>query len=94
MSRLMEWPVRAWCRLTGAFPVWLKDDTGRIHIKVARLKFDPFCDEKDLVIWIGGSNNRGYRRLASDGTLVMPYGSRWRWKHARKNLHVEMVLKQ
>lgn len=90
VPRIMEWPVRIWCRVTGGFPVWVKDDHGRVTLKVARRNFDPFDDDPPLTV-----RNKDRRVvLETNGTIGMPYGARWRWKHARRDLHVEAVLKR
>lgn len=79
--------TRAWCWLTGADAVWIKDtDTRHITVKVMRTRFDPFSSEQDRVIRF---RRYGARRCSPDGQVG---GGAWLWRYVDESKHVQHTL--
>lgn len=78
---------RAWCKLTGADAVYVKDlDDNRISVKVMRTRFDPFVDNPEKVVRF---RKYGYRRCHAGGKVS---NGAWQWCYVDKDLHVQHML--
>lgn len=81
--------TRAWCWLSGADAVYVKDlDNQTISVKVMRTKFDPFVDDPQKMIRI---RRYGFKGCRSNGTVG---GGAWLWRYVSQELHVHHKLSE
>lgn len=79
--------TQAWCKLTGAHAVYVKDlDSHSITVKVMRQKFDPFLEVQERHVYFV---RYGHRMCHANGKVGSGH---WRWRYVNEDLHVQHRL--
>ena len=92
--RLKAWIVTWYAHCVGGRAVWVRDDqTGRIYLKVARPRFDPFDVDGNPLLTVNLGTPLGTRTLDMKTNRVM-LSSHLRWRYVDYHLHIEMMLRK
>jgi hypothetical protein len=75
---------KAWCKLTGGHAVYVKDlNDNSISVRVMRIKFDPFVDVHEKVVYMP---KFGYRKCHANGRVGN--SDAWIWRYVNEEAHV------